>query len=527
MAKRAYFDWNATAPLRPEARAAMAAALDVCGNPSSVHAEGRAARRLVEAARERVAALVGAQPREVVFTAGGTEANALALSPALGDLLLVSAIEHPSVLAGGRFAAVEQVPVGTDGVVDLAALQRMLAGRSRPLVSVMLANNETGAIQPVADAAKRVHAAGGLLHVDAVQAPGKITCQFKELNADLMTISSHKIGGPQGVGALIRGDGLELAPLLRGGSQERGARAGTENVAAIAGFGAAAEAARTGLAEAAARMAALRDRIEAGLRAATPGIAVFSADSPRLPNTTLFSAPGMKAETAVIAFDLEGVAVSSGAACSSGKVAPSHVLAAMGVPPDLARGAIRLSLGHATSENEIGLLLKAWAKVAEERMPAVQETIERVRRIDVDQYKYGFVTDIESEKAPKGLIRGHRPLHFGQEERARVDADLAARRLPALAHHARADLGARRLSEDRLPGSLLLLGAEEERAGRSRSTRSIRKFCDLREARHPAARAGRCWPASKSGRTARTATAGLRSTRCSTRSRSRPPSRRS
>ncbi|AMN42781.1 cysteine desulfurase family protein [Rhodoplanes sp. Z2-YC6860] len=364
MPSHAYFDWNATAPLRPEAKAAVVAALEVTGNPSSVHAAGRAARRLVEEAREQVAALVGATPREVVFTSGGTEANALALSPALGDTLLVSTIEHPSVRSGGRFATVEDVPVTGIGVVDLAALEGLLQGRNRPLLSLMLANNETGVIQPVAEAAALIHAAGGLLHVDAVQGPGRIACDFKALGADLMTLSSHKIGGPQGAGALIVRDDLAVDALLKGGGQERGARAGTENVAGIAGFGAAAEAVRQGWAAEAARMAALRDEIEAGIKAVVPKAVIFGAEAPRLPNTTLFSAPGMKAETAVIAFDLEGVAVSSGSACSSGKVAPSHVLAAMGVEPEFARGAIRVSLGYATSGEHVGTILNAWEKLA-------------------------------------------------------------------------------------------------------------------------------------------------------------------
>jgi cysteine desulfurase len=373
MAEQVYLDWNATAPLRPQARAAMVAALAATGNPSSVHAAGRAARRLVEEARARVAALVGAAPREVVFTSGGTEANMLALSPALGETLLVSAIEHPSVRSGGRFQAVEEIPVAASGVVDLGALGRMLSGR--PLVSLMLANNETGAIQPVAEAAALVHAAGGLLHVDAVQGPGRIASDFAALGADLMTLSAHKIGGPQGVGALIRREGLPLDPLIRGGGQERGARAGTENVAGIAGFGAAAETvARLWSGEAAA-MAALRERLEAGIRAVAPDAAIFGEKAPRLPNTTLFSVPGMKAETAVIAFDLAGVAVSSGAACSSGKVAPSHVLAAMGVAPELARGAIRISLGHSTAEAEIEAFLKAWARLSKSLYKGRKEQI--------------------------------------------------------------------------------------------------------------------------------------------------------
>jgi cysteine desulfurase len=260
---------------------------------------------------------------------------------------------------------VEQIPVTAAGVVDLPALEQRLTAVARPLVSLMLANNETGVIQPVAEAAALVHRAGGLLHVDAVQGPGRIGCDFKALGADLMTLSAHKQGGPQGVGALIRRDGLPVEALIAGGGQERGARAGTENVAGISGFGAAAEACARFLAEEAPRMAALRDRLESGLRAVAPETVIFGAAGPRLPNTTLFAIPGMKAETAVIAFDLEGVAVSSGAACSSGKVSPSHVLSAMGVPADLSRGAIRASLGPTTTDDEIGIILKAWAKLAE------------------------------------------------------------------------------------------------------------------------------------------------------------------
>jgi cysteine desulfurase len=365
MPTQAYLDWNATATLRPQAKAAMVSALDSTGNPSSVHGAGRQARRLVEEARASVAALVGADPREVVFTSGGTEANMLALSPGLGDSLLVSAIEHPSVLVGGRFPAVEQLPVSTAGVIDLVALERQLAGRVRPLVSIMLANNETGVIQPVADAAALVHAAGGLLHVDAVQGPGRIACDVNTLGADLLTLSAHKLGGPQGVGALVRREGLNLQPLTRGGGQERGARAGTENVPGIAGFGAAADAVRLAWRAEAGRMKDMRDALEAGIKAVAPGAVIFGADAERLPNTTLFGVPGMRAETAVIAFDLEGVAVSSGAACSSGKVSPSHVLAAMGVAPELARSAIRVSLGYSTAGEDIGIILNAWAKLSE------------------------------------------------------------------------------------------------------------------------------------------------------------------
>ena len=376
MVERSYFDWNATAPLRPQAAEALRAALSVPGNPSSVHAEGRAARRLVEEAREDVAALVGARPGDVVFTSSGTEANMLALTPAIQtaderrprEKLLISAIEHSSVRTGGRFPrdAVADIAVDADGRVDLAALADALAKASRPLVSIMLANNETGVVQPIAQAAAIVHAAGGLLHVDAVQAAGRIACDINALGADLLTLSAHKIGGPKGVGALIRArEDIHFPdPLIRGGGQERGLRAGTENVAGIAAFGAAAAAVRRQGAAEADHMRALRDKLEAGLKAVAPGAVIFGEKAERLPNTTLFATEGMKAETAVISFDLEGIAVSSGAACSSGKVQPSHVLAAMGVSPTLTRGAVRLSLGWTSTEADVERFLGAWRKLA-------------------------------------------------------------------------------------------------------------------------------------------------------------------
>ena len=376
MVERSYFDWNATTPMRPQAAEALRGALSVPGNPSSVHAEGRAARRLVEEAREDVAALVAARPGDVFFTSSGTEANMLALTPAIQtaderrprEKLLISAIEHSSVRTGGRFPrdAVADIAVDADGRVDLAALADALAKASRPLVSIMLANNETGVVQPIAQAAAIVHAAGGLLHVDAVQAAGRIACDINALGADLLTLSAHKIGGPKGVGALIRArEDIHFPdPLIRGGGQERGLRAGTENVAGIAAFGAAAAAVRLQGAAEADHMRALRDKLEAGLKAVAPGAVIFGAAAERLPNTTLFAAEGMKAETAVISFDLEGIAVSSGAACSSGKVQPSHVLAAMGVSPALTRGAVRLSLGWATTETDIERLIGAWRKLA-------------------------------------------------------------------------------------------------------------------------------------------------------------------
>jgi cysteine desulfurase len=376
MAQRSYFDWNATAPLREEARAAFAAALAVPGNPSSVHAEGRAARSLIEQAREQVAALVGARPGDVFFTSSGTEANMLALTPAIdvgGDKrlrsrLFLSAVEHVSVRSGGRFPrdAIEEIAVDADGRLDLLALEQAVAKWPRALVSLMLANNETGVIQPVAAAASILHAAHGVLHVDAVQAAGRVDCDIAALGADLLTLSAHKIGGPKGVGALIRrSDDIHLPdPLIRGGGQERGLRAGTENVAGIAAFGAAAAVARRERQPEAAHMLALRTLLETGLRARTPAVTIFGSEAERLPNTTLFGMPGMKAETAVIAFDLEGIAVSSGAACSSGKVQPSHVLAAMGVLPPLARGAVRVSLGWSTTAADIEMFLGAWIKLA-------------------------------------------------------------------------------------------------------------------------------------------------------------------
>jgi cysteine desulfurase len=374
MGIRAYLDWNATAPLRPQARRAMEAALDLVGNPSSVHADGRATRARIETAREEVASLVGAQARNVIFTSGGTEANTLALTPSLAtgeqhsrDRVLISSIEHPSVRAGGRYPPQlrEDVPVTPKGVVDLTWLAERLdeLKGSAPMVSVMLANNETGVIQSVAAVAERTHAAGGLLHVDAVQAAER-SVRYQLARADLLTLSAHKLGGPKGVGALVlASEDLHIAdPLIKGGGQERGSRAGTENVIGIVGFGADARAALAGLAEKAAYMQRARDRVEAALRATSPAAIIFGTEAPRLPNTTLVAVPGIKAETALIALDLDGVSVSSGSACSSGKVAPSHVLAAMGVAPELALGAVRVSLGPTTTEEEIEIFLNAWMK---------------------------------------------------------------------------------------------------------------------------------------------------------------------
>jgi cysteine desulfurase len=370
MNQRSYLDYNATAPLRPEVREAIIAALELYGNPSSVHAEGRAARATIEAARVKVAKLVGARTEDVIFTSGGTEANALALAAQAGEAwhCYMSAVEHPSVLSGGRFyrETTTTIPVSSDGVLDLDALARALEkhrpGGWRPLVSLMAANNETGAIQPVAEAAKIVHYSGGLLHSDAVQAAGRIPLDIGALSVDMVSLSAHKIGGPKGVGALVLREGVSVEPLLKGGGQERRRRAGTENVSGIVGFGVAAELAAADLAKAH-ELTKLRAELEAGALAIAPHAVVLSARVRRLPNTTCIAVPGAKAETLVIGLDLAGVAVSSGSACSSGKVEASHVLSAMGIAPELAQGAIRVSLGFATSNTDIQAFLRSFGEL--------------------------------------------------------------------------------------------------------------------------------------------------------------------
>ncbi|MHA7970974.1 cysteine desulfurase family protein [Rhizobium sp. CAU 1783] len=381
MAKdRIYLDWNATAPLLEGARQAMISALALTGNPSSVHAEGRAARAVIEAARRDVAALVGAAAANVVLTASATEAANLVLSPVfrMGKAplkigrLYVSAIEHPAVREGGRFASdqVAEIPATASGLIDLAALEALLEAHDGetglPMVAVMAVNNETGIIQPVREAARLVHARGGLILVDGVQAAGRMALDVEDLGADFLILSAHKIGGPKGAGALIaRGETLMPSPLVRGGGQEKGHRAGTENVAAIAGFGAAAAWARVGLDERNAAIGALRDRLEAGMRNAAPDLVVHGADVARVANTSFFTLPGLKAETGQIAFDLEGVALSAGAACSSGKVGASHVLTAMG--QDAKTGALRISLGAATTVEEIDRAVEIFTKIAARR----------------------------------------------------------------------------------------------------------------------------------------------------------------
>ncbi|MEJ8307778.1 cysteine desulfurase family protein [Agrobacterium larrymoorei] len=379
-AERTYLDWNATAPLLPAVRDALVSALDLSGNPSSVHKEGRAVRAAVEAARRDVAALVGAEPSHVVFTSGATEAANLVLCPhfKMGRAplnishLYASAIEHPAIREGGRFSrsAVMEVPVTEQGLLDIEALGKLLSQHDRasglPMVALMLVNNETGIVQPVAEAARLVHAAGGLLVVDAVQAVGRIAVDIRSLDADFVIVSSHKIGGPKGVGALIsRGEVMMPLPLIHGGGQEKGHRSGTENTLAIIGFGVAAKEAARLLETQSPRLGALRARLEDGMRTSAPDVIIHGADVARVSNTTFFTLPGLKSETGQIAFDIEGVALSAGSACSSGKVGESHVLTAMGQDPKL--GALRISLGHATTEDDIEKAINAFGKIAGRR----------------------------------------------------------------------------------------------------------------------------------------------------------------
>ncbi|MBW0002499.1 MAG: cysteine desulfurase [Hyphomicrobiales bacterium] len=374
---RIYLDWNATAPIRPESLARMVDVLAKSGNASSVHAEGRAARGLVEMAREQVAQLANAPEAGVIFTSGGTEAIAAALTPRWRingepkefSQLLIGATEHAAVLAGGRFDArvCSTVRVRADGRLDLDALDKALAAACGPvLVAVQMANNETGVMQPIAEIARRVHHGGGVLVCDAVQAAGKVALDIAALGADALILSSHKIGGPQGAGALVlRKEATSPAdPLIRGGGQERGHRGGTEAVAAITGFGVAAALVLAESDETSVRLANLRDRLEKDLRARLPQIVFFGAAAERLPNTSLIGLDGAPAATLLMALDLSGFAVSSGSACSSGKVKRSHVLDAMGIDRRLAESAIRVSLGRGTSENDVVRFVEAFETAA-------------------------------------------------------------------------------------------------------------------------------------------------------------------
>jgi cysteine desulfurase len=374
---RIYLDHNATSPLRPEAAQAMGRALQQpAGNPSSLHAEGRAAREMLEVAREQVADLAGASPREVVFTSGGSEAIAAAVrgvcdrAPREMRRIVVSAVEHSSVLEAAKLAAargfvVVQVPCGAEGRVDVGRFN-MNVGPGVALAALQWANNETGVIQPVEEVGRRCRAQGVPLLVDAVQAAGKIPLEPKNVFADLMAISGHKIGGPQGTGALVVRDGIVLAPLIGGGAQERRRRGGTEAVAALSGFGAAAQAANKSLKEDSRQLLRLRAKMETRLRERYEMLRFHGQGAPRLSNTLNFAIPDLPAESLVIALDLEGIAVSTGSACSSGAVDPSHVIRAMGFNEAAARGAIRVSMGWSTRTREIDRFLEVFPRIVDQ-----------------------------------------------------------------------------------------------------------------------------------------------------------------
>jgi cysteine desulfurase len=369
---RVYLDHAATSPLRPASRAAVVEALDIFGNPSSVHAEGRAARAMLEAARRAIRAAIGAAGTgEFVFTSGATEANATALlsHARQSGAIVASSVEHPSILAQ---PGVETLPVDASGRLDLVALEARLALGDVALVVLMLANNETGVVQPVADAARLAHAAGARLHADAVQALGRIAVDVDALGCDSLALSAHKLGGPKGSGALWLRDPDATVPLLQGGGQEGRRRAGTENTAGIAGFAAAVTAV---MAEAPTRLAELRLALEEDARAIAPDAVVIAEAAERLPHIAAIALPGVPAATQVMALDLAGVAVSAGAACSSGKVARSHVLEAMGTPGELADCTIRVSLGWTTTKADIARLLEAWGGLAERRPRAAARQI--------------------------------------------------------------------------------------------------------------------------------------------------------
>ncbi len=373
---RAYLDHNATTPLRPAARAAMVAALDCVGNASSVHAEGRAARAEIELARDALASLVGTSPKNIVFTSGATEALNLALTPELElgpdrapfDRLLIAGGEHSCVLSGHRFPQehVDILPLTAEGVLDLEALRAALEKHAghRIMLALQAANNETGVIQPVAEAAQLVHAVNGALICDASQALGRIASSFSATSADVLAFSGHKFGAPQGVGALCFRPGPYHIrnTVLRGGGQERGLRAGTENAAAIMGFAAAAKDAASEAEALRAKLASFRDALERKVVEIAPEVVVFGANAPRLPNTSNFAVLGTEAQVMLMALDIEGVAVSTGSACSSGKVRRSHVLAAMGVPDSLAQAAIRVSFGWNSVEEDLTFFERAFAK---------------------------------------------------------------------------------------------------------------------------------------------------------------------
>lgn len=355
-----YLDHNASVPMSASVIEAMTEAARQGGNPSSVHDYGRRVRARIEAARKDVATMVGAAASQVIFTSGATEANAMGLRTCGRDRVFVSATEHVSVLDAHPGAAT--IPVDADGVVQPSAVRAALTAdgvdADAAIVSVMLANNETGVIQPISEIAAVARELGALMHCDAVQAPGRLPVDMAALGIDLMTVSAHKVGGPAGVGALILRDASLLRPDTKGGGQEKGLRGGTENITGIAGFGAAAKFAVAS--EGTDKTAGRRDRIEARVTQEIPDAVVFGSGALRLPNTSCIAIPGIGAETQVMALDLAGYAVSAGSACSSGKVKTSHVLLAMGVDDEVARCAIRISLGPDTSDADVDGFIAAW-----------------------------------------------------------------------------------------------------------------------------------------------------------------------
>lgn len=369
MSKTVYLDYNATAPARPEVITLVCEVMAEGGNPSSVHASGRRARGRLEDARKQVSTLLSCRPQEIIFTSGGTEANNLALKTFIGRPLIITGGEHDSVLATVRDRDVYTLSLNDQGHIDLSELQQVLTDRAAPpLVSIMLANNETGVVQDIRQIADLVHQYGGILHTDAIQACGKIAVNFKELGVDMMSISAHKIGGPQGQGALIVREGLAIQSIQQGGGQELGRRGGTENVAGLAGFGLAAELAGENLSRYA-EIAHLRDQMEAAIVAVSPHSRLFGKDADRLPNTSCLSMPGVGSELQVMNFDLAGIAISAGSACSSGKVKASHVLLAMGADEAAASEAVRVSLGWLTVQSDIDKFIEVWEKLYQRKSP--------------------------------------------------------------------------------------------------------------------------------------------------------------
>jgi cysteine desulfurase len=364
MTSRIYLDYNATAPMRPEAVQAVSSVMGLPANASSVHTEGRKARSGIERARAQIAALAGCQESQIIFNSGATEGNNTVLQAFRGQRVLVSAIEHPSVMEA--LEDCEKLPVRPGGVLCLDGLRAALTGPVKPaLVSVMLVNNETGVIQPAAEIASIVKESGALFHVDAVQAAGRIPLSMNKTGIDFMTLSAHKIGGLQGVGALITGPCAQAPVMLRGGGQEKRFRAGTENAAGIAGFGAAAQAAQGGLNDYRERLGTYRDALERRMREIMPELVIFGENAVRVANTSLSALPGIPSKTQLIHMDLEGIAVSNGSACSSGKVFAGHVIRAMGASEELAGSALRVSMGWDTTENDVEHFIAAWSKMAQ------------------------------------------------------------------------------------------------------------------------------------------------------------------